>query len=70
MVDYNKPPTYPEIIKKANLMTGFTAALVICFWKITRLLYANQSDTERIGEILDLQVRDVSAEDLLTAENE
>ena len=34
-----------------------------------RLIDANESNTERIGEILDLQVRDMSAKDLLTTEN-
>jgi len=50
---YMKSPTYTEIIKKvANLVTGFTPEVVICFWKVVGLI--DECDTERIGGILDL----------------
>jgi len=54
------------ITKAANEMTSFNADLVRCFWKVGGLIDATESDTDRIGEIQDLQANEISVEDRLT----
>ena len=60
------PNLKETITKAANEMTSFNADLVRCFWKVGGLIDATESDTDRIGEIQDLQANEISVEDRLT----
>ena len=69
LVGESSPSLKETITKAANIRTNFNSDLVRCFWKVAGLIDATESDTERIGEILDLQEHAISVGDGLATEN-
>ena len=56
MVEKGKSPLLKDTVRNVvKIMTELTPAMVRCFWKVSGLIDANDSDDARLGQIIETE---------------